>query len=370
VTGLGRRAAQSITAATDAQAGRTRFEVDLAAFIRCAAPGLRLFVLAIAVLQSSACERAPLLPSRDAPESDTSMPVRAEATLVNVPEPAPSDPATVLVAQRRELTWTFDEGAFGPTDVVISIPEGAAPNARFPVLVALHGRGESLKGSQRGARGWFDDYELGQAMQRLRKPPLKPSDFQDYVSRERLRRINRSLAQHPYQGLIVVCPFLPDVLRGDDAFSAAEPLAAFIVDVLLPRVYERTPAIGSPATTGIDGVSLGGRAALLVGWTRPLAFGAVGALQAAIDGAEVDRFVELGSHAIEQNPKLALRLLTSAQDHFLRVNERLSAELSSHGVRHQFLRVVGTHSYRFNRGPGAFEMLLFHDRVLRGVAWK
>jgi hypothetical protein len=31
-------------------------------------------------------------------------------------------------------------------------------------------------------------------------------------------------------------------------------------------------------------------------------------------------------------------------------------------------RAVGTHSYRFNRGPGGLEMLLFHDRALRGLA--
>ena len=29
--------------------------------------------------------------------------------------------------------------------------------------------------------------------------------------------------------------------------------------------------------------------------------------------------------------------------------------------------VVNTHSYRFNRGPGAYEMLLYHDRALRGL---
>jgi iron(III)-salmochelin esterase len=364
-------AVQGRTTQSRARSWRARFDVARVAFVCGAADGLRLIAVAIALLQSSGCERAPQSPSGAEPERVTRSSEPAPATLVNVPDSPPSAaPPRALDAPRRELTWTFDEGAFGPTDVVISIPEGAAPTARFPVLVALHGRGESLKGSQRGARGWFDDYELGVAMQRLRKPPLTASDFQDYVKRERLRRINRSLAQHPYQGLIVVCPFLPDVLRGDDAFSAAEPLAAFIVDVLLPRVYAKTPAIGSAATTGIDGVSLGGRAALLVGWARPLAFGAVGALQAAIDGAEVERFVELGSHALQENPKLALRLLTSEQDHFLRVNQRLSSELSSHGVRHQFLRVVGTHSYRFNRGPGAFEMLLFHDRALRGLDWK
>ncbi|HTV20677.1 MAG TPA: esterase [Polyangiaceae bacterium] len=273
-------------------------------------------------------------------------------------------------AKRRELTWTFDEGPFGPTDVVLSIPPGTDENARFPVLVALHGRGESLKGSRRGARGWIDDYDLGRALSRVAKPPLQSADFQGYVSRERLGQINRALAAQPYAGLIVVCPFLPDVLRREDAFKAAEPLAAFIVDVVLPRVYAKTPAIGTPAATGIDGVSLGGRAALLVGFARPKAFGAVGALQAALDGAEIERFAELGVRALADNPQLSLRLLTSDQDHFLGVNERLSAVLSERGVQHRYLRVQGTHSYRFNRGPGAIEMLLFHDRVLRGVAWE
>jgi enterochelin esterase-like enzyme len=206
-------------------------------------------------------------------------------------------------------------------------------------------------------------------MSRLLEPPLKKKDFQGYVSADRLQRINRSLRGQPYAGLIVVCPFLPDVLRRENAFTASEPLAAFIVDVLLPRVYAKTPAIGTPASTGIDGVSLGGRAALLVGFTRPLAFGAIEALQAAIDASEVERFAELGARALDGNPGLVLRLLTSDQDHFLRVNQSLSSALENKGVRHRYLRVLGTHGYRFNRGPGGIEMLLFHDRVLRGQAW-
>jgi hypothetical protein len=235
--------------------------------------------------------------------------------------------------------------------------------------VALHGRGESLKGSRRGARGWLDDYELDRAIARLAKPPLKKRDFQGYVTGQRLRRINRELGKDPYAGLIVVCPFLPDVLRRDSAFENAEPLAAFIVDVLLPRVYARTPAIGTAGATGIDGVSLGGRAALLVGLSRPKAFGAIGGLQAAIDDSEISRFAELGARALKDNPALSLRLLTSDRDHFLRVNQRLSAAFSKKGIRHRYLRVLGTHSYRFNRGPGSLEMLLFHDRALRGLPW-
>jgi iron(III)-salmochelin esterase len=326
-----------------------------------------LLWIAFAVPFGAGCERsrAPSPETSFGPHTASDADTTALARLAEAPE----EGAGGIAAQRRELTWTFDDGPFGPTDVVISIPAGADETTRYPVLVALHGRGESLKGSRRGARGWLDDYDLGRAMSRLLAPPLGKKDFQGYVSAERLRRINRSLRAQPYAGLIVVCPFLPDVLRRENAFTASEPLAAFIVDVLLPRVYEKTPAIGTPASTGIDGVSLGGRAALLVGFTRPRAFGAIEALQAAIDTSEVDRFAELGVRALSDNPGLALRLLTSDRDHFLRVNQSLSSALGNKGVRHRYLRVPGTHSYRFNRGPGGIEMLLFHDRVLRGQDW-
>jgi enterochelin esterase-like enzyme len=248
---------------------------------------------------------------------------------------------------------------------VISIPEGN-PGQRYPVLIALHGRGESLKGSRRGARGWLDDYLLTRALERVQRPPLLASDFEGFVTEDRLRLLNAGLTEHPYAGLIVVCPFLPDVFKGERAFAQTEPLARFLVDVLLPRVYAKTPALGSPASTGIDGVSLGGRAAWFVGLNRPLAFASVAGLQAALDATELGRISEWAVQAKAQNPELVLRLLTSDDDHFLAVNQQLSAVLTRKGVAHELTRVVGTHSYRFNRGPGALEMLLFHDRVLRG----
>lgn len=37
-----------------------------------------------------------------------------------------------LGAKRRELTWTFVDGPFGSTDVVISIPPARDEAARFP----------------------------------------------------------------------------------------------------------------------------------------------------------------------------------------------------------------------------------------------
>lgn len=283
------------------------------------------------------------------------------------PAAAEAAPEAALPAAPRVLEWTFPRGPFGRTDVVISIPE-AAPEQRFPVLVAFHGRGESVKGSRAGARGWLDDYALGRALSRLHAPPLSPEDFESFVTRERLERLNRGLAAQPFGGVIVVCPYLPDVLQGARAFAEARPLADFVVDVLLPRVYQKTPAIGTPAATGVDGVSLGGRAALLVGFTRPAAFGSVGALQAALDLKELSRFTELAARAVGENPGLVVRLLTSDEDYFRDVNQELSRRLGARGVAHELSTVSGTHSYRFNRGPGAIEMLLFHDRVLRSAA--
>ena len=249
--------------------------------------------------------------------------------------------------------------------MAISLPIAHSPEERFPVLVAFHGRGESVKGSRRGSRGWIDDYGLSRAIARLAAPPLRAEDFESFVTDERLARFNAALGERPYAGLIVVCPFLPDVLKGARAFEEAGPLADFVVDVLLPRVYAKTPAQGTPATTGIDGVSLGGRASLLVGLTRPQAFGSVGALQAALDPKELSRFSALAVRAATQNPALRLRLLTSDEDYFRKENQRLSVLLARGGVAHELLRVVGTHSYRFNRGPGSLEMLVFHDRALR-----
>jgi hypothetical protein len=266
----------------------------------------------------------------------------------------------------HELTWSFPEGPFGPVEVAVSVPQRADATRRYPVLIALHGRGESLKGGRRAARGWLDDYKLGRAISRVQAPPLRAQDFEQFVTNDRLGQLNAGLTEHPYAGLIVVCPSLPDVFKGEAAFDETEPLAHFLVDVLLPRVYAETPALGTPESTGIDGVSLGGRVALFVGLSRPRAFGSVAGLQSALGEQELDRLSDWAVQAQAQNPRLVLRLLTSDKDYYREVNEQLSALLKRKGVPHELSRVVGTHSYRFNRGPGSLEMLLFHDRVLRG----
>ena len=255
----------------------------------------------------------------------------------------------------QELTWDYPETELGPMRVVVLLPE-REPNARLPVLVAMHGRGEALKGPEAGARGWVDDYWL----------PASIEDFRGFADDARLARLNESLKKRPYQGLIIVCPYTPDILPADEPIDKAAPIARFVVDTVLPRVYRDTPAIGTPATTGIDGVSLGGRASLGIGLLRPRAFAVIGSLQAAIRNDNSDDIIRRAREAKAQKPDLFLRLLTSSDDYFLKANLSLAETLSASGIRPALVNIPGPHDYIFNRGPGAYEMLMLHDRVLRG----
>jgi enterochelin esterase-like enzyme len=316
--------------------------------------------MTLVVLLAGACNRAPHGESTEPPRPvETPAPSASAAAMASAASTPPS-----VDSGFSETTWHYDTTPLGSSDVVVLVPRGATREAKLPV--AFHGRGESLKGPKLGARGWIDDYTLGTTVKRLVAPPLVSDDFLGFVTGARLGLLNTRLAAHPYRGLIVVCPFLPDALHGDRGPQEGEGLARFVVDTLLPRVRAETPAIGTPETTGVDGVSLGGRAALFVGLSRPEAFGALGALQPAIDGEETSGLADLGKRAHEKNPKLVLRLLTSNGDYFLEPTLALAHALDARSVPNRVDVVTGPHSYDFNRGPGGYEMLLFHDAALRG----
>jgi len=262
----------------------------------------------------------------------------------------------------------FESSPVGREKAVFVVPRWGKPGERFPLLVALHGRGEAVRGVDAGAWGWIRDYELDRAMARLRSPPLTRQDFKGFVDEERLQRINASLAERPFRGLVVVCPWVPDVLSDRDRpnFDAAAPFGDFVVQQLLPGALSDTPALADPGATGIDGVSLGGRVALQVGLSHPERFGAIGTLQPAIQDAEAAELARRAGRALAGAQSLRLRLLTSDRDYFRPGIGSLHAALLAARVPHEHLVVVGPHDYVFNRGPGGIEMLLWHDRVLRG----
>lgn len=274
------------------------------------------------------------------------------------PEQRGPDAAPLPRGQVGTETWSFEGGG----RAVVVVPSWAKAGEKLPVLFALHGRGEATKGPDAGVLGWPRDYLLLRAIERLCAPPLVDADYEGFSDPKRLADTNASLVTQPFQGMIVVCPYVPDL----DLHKPA-PLrdyGRYLLEAVLPRVRAEAPALVGPASLGIDGVSLGGAVALRVGLGNPGQFGAVGTLQAAIGADQIPELTDLARAARARNPKLALRLLTSSEDYFEKALVKCSAAWRTAGVEHDFAEVPGPHDYPFNRGPGAIEMLLWHDRAL------
>lgn len=259
------------------------------------------------------------------------------------------------------LEWSFASDAGPSARAAVILPKGKTTE-KFPVLVALHGRGEARKGPELGALGWPRDYSLTQKIRRLSAPPLTLDDFEGFVTPKRLAEHNANLAKDPYKGVVVVCPYLPDL----DLKSALalRDYGDYLVRVILPRARRELPVVGSREATGIDGVSLGGAVALRAGLLFPDEFAQVGSLQAAIDDPQIPELVSAAKAARAKQPTLKLRLLTSDNDYFRRVVTATSQAMRAESVEHELLTVPGPHDYPFNRGPGAIEMMLWHDRGL------
>ncbi len=272
--------------------------------------------------------------------------------------PSVATDASDLRGQVDVLEWST-EGV--STRAAIIAPRWAAPT-QMPVLIALHGRGEAIKPASQGALGWPRDYALVRAFGRLCNPPLTDEDYEGLSDPERLKQENERLRARPFAGVIVVCPHVPDLDLSKE--SEVADFGRFVIEVLLPRVRRETRALASAASTGIDGVSLGGHVALRVGLGAPDQFGAVGALQAAIGDERVGGLTDLALAARAKRPTLSLRLTTSHDDYYSSANHALSESWKHAGIAHDFADVPGPHDYPFNRGPGCYEMSLWHDRVL------
>jgi dienelactone hydrolase len=217
-----------------------------------------------------------------------------------------------------------------------------------------------------GAGAWPHEYQLDRLVQRLlSSAPLTAGDLLDMTNAARLQKLNASLAGAPFEGIALGCPYTPNL--ADKSVDGARPFGRFLVEQLLAKLRTETGSTADRRATGIDGVSMGGRLALLVGLSYPEVFGAVGALQPALQIEEAALVSELAKKAVARAPVL-LRLVTSTDDYFLPAVRAASERLRTDGVDHELLVIPGTHGYDFNRGPGGVEMLLWHERVQRGLA--
>lgn len=241
------------------------------------------------------------------------------------------------------------------------VERGVRDDENLPTLVALHGKGEANRGPDRGFLGWVVDYRLPDAFGALQRGRVTEADYGRLVRAEHLAHVNASLQARPFGGLLVITPYTPDLMSQPVGSADIQEFGAWVAGELLSQVRERFVAASRDADkTAIDGVSLGGRLALEVGFSHPEAFGAVGATQPAITGRE-RALVDLVG-ALPKPPRI--RLLSSEDDPYLPVTRKLSSLLRERQIAHEFGVVPGPHNARFNRGPGGIEMLLYYDREL------
>jgi len=245
--------------------------------------------------------------------------------------------------------------------MTLVVPRGLGPRDKLPLLVLLHGLGET--GDERaGAFAWLERYGLGTSLSRLLHPPIartsKPLDFTD----AHLAAFNADLSRAPFRGFVVACPYLPNINKAKDPKATLDAYAAWTCDVVLPRARREAPLLEGAAHTAIDGCSLGGFAAIEVFLRRPQAFGSLGAVQAAIGAHRAARYAERIAEVVKTHGARALHLETSSQDPFREANLALSVELTRLGVPHDAVILPGPHDQPWLREVGTLEMLRWHDR--------
>ncbi len=214
---------------------------------------------------------------------------------------------------------------------VVGAPNHLVPDQRVPLVVLLHGLGETVD-PRMGAWAWFERYGLGTSYDRL-------------------------LASRSMRGLSFACPYMPDLPIGDA--TAFDAYARWLVETVAPRARQECPAIG-PATY-LAGCSLGGHFSLEFLLRRPEAFGAWGGVQTAISEDGGRRY----GQKLAQAGAREILVETSSGDPFRRGNEALSHTLRDAGVRHAFVELPGPHDQQFLRTTGTERMLAWFDGLAR-----
>jgi len=268
--------------------------------------------------------------------------------------------APLAPGEWRELFWPPDEAP--PEGEAALLRKGDGDDA--PLIVALHGRGESGRGLVAGASGFRDDYAIESVEAKLLAGTITADDLGGFATADRIRALQASLTSRAYQRPTLLTPYCP-TLR-DQSAAGAQGFASFVCEQLLRRAGEELGRQVPREQRGIDGISMGGRLALQIAILRPEMFATVGAMQPAIRAGETRALADALEVAHRRSP-FTLRLVSSQGDPFLTAVGALDAALAQRSVPHLFVITPGPHDYAWNRGPGAAELLLFHERVLRGM---
>ena len=243
----------------------------------------------------------------------------------------------------------------------LCIPKHLAKHERVPLLVLLHGLGETSD-ERLGAFAWIERYGLCTTYDRLRRAPLARSSTgaRADLTDARIAELGAELALRPFRGLVVACPYMPDLQIG--SATELDRYASWIADVVVPRARREAPTLDDAKYTTIDGCSLGGHFSLEVFLRRPEVFGAWGGVQTAIGEGAASVYADRLARVVAKVGSRDVHVETSTGDAFRRGNEALSASLTKRGVAHDFRILPGPHDQAWLREAGTLEMLLWHDQ--------
>ena len=288
----------------------------------------------------------------------TALPASLTALSAAGATPAASKPGFDVI----EIPLTLGRGL--GRAVLVAAPRGPAKDGSLPLVVLLHGLGET--GNERaGLFAWLGPYGLSRAWERLERPPLARLN-EDYVSPAEFGELNASLAADPFRGAIVVCPFMPNPYAGGDAGPRLDRYASALEQQILPAVRARLPAASPEAAhTGVGGVSLGGAVALEVFLRKPTSFATLATVQGAYGKGLAATFARRIAEA-ESLEGRSVYVSTSLGDPYRAANERLARELTQRGIATRLSVRKGPHSQGWLTEIGSLELLLWHDRALRG----
>lgn len=248
---------------------------------------------------------------------------------------------------------------------LVLVPKHVRPGTRLPVLLLLHGLGETAS-EILGIHAWGERYGLVSSYERLSRPPLQRTlERQRYLTDERLEELRTSLVARPFRGLVLVCPVTPNPHRAGPAQAVLDRYADWIESTLLPAVRRRAPIAEGVFAAGIDGCSLGGYVGLEVFLRKPGLFGSVGSVQGAFGVAAANQYAERLAATVDRMGPRAIHLETSSWDPYLEANRAFSRRLTALGVPHELRIAPGPHDQPWLREVGTLEMLLWHDRQLQ-----
>jgi len=283
--------------------------------------------------------------------------VAAVVAPVVAPGEARADPSPAYTV--RLLRLTVAETLFD--SVVVVVPRNVGAGARLPLVVALHGLGESTSPAL-GAQAWPSLYGLLDAADRLLSPPVTPRGKRGDLTPAHAATLNRELAARPFGGVVVACPFTPNPAGALDRQAHLTKYATWVREVLVPRVREQYPVSTSEAATHLAGCSMGGSVALEVAQRSPGAFGGLALVQSAHGAHRNAPFAVAAATLGPAGGPLPTLVLTSQGDPFRERNVALGAELAKQGVPHEAVVLPGPHDQPWLREAGTPTMLHWLDR--------